>query len=58
MIRSRSAASTSRWFCFSFLITRLVAIGDEWMLSGPTTILRPSDQKRVHQVAFAVNKST
>ncbi len=36
----------------SFLITRLVPVGDEWMLSGPTSVLRPSDRKIVYGLAL------
>ena len=28
----------------SFLLTRVVPLGDEWMFSGPTTVLRPADR--------------
>jgi hypothetical protein len=28
----------------SFLLTRLVAVGDEWMFSGPTSVLRPAER--------------
>src|SRR4051812_14068006 len=28
----------------SFLLTRLVAVGEEWMFSGPTSVLRPAER--------------
>ncbi|HEY0698047.1 MAG TPA: hypothetical protein VGD43_09590, partial [Micromonospora sp.] len=36
----------------SFLITRLVAVGDEWMLSGPTSVLRPAERAAAYQLAL------
>ncbi|WP_051799909.1 hypothetical protein [Catenuloplanes japonicus] len=36
----------------SFLIARLVAIGDEWMLSGPLTPLRKSDRNIAYRLAM------
>src|SRR6266511_2208457 len=30
----------------AFLITRLVPVGEEWMLSGPTSVLRLADRQR------------
>jgi hypothetical protein len=36
----------------SFLIARLVAVGDEWMLSGPTSILRPAERDVAYQMAL------
>jgi hypothetical protein len=36
----------------SFLITRLVPVGEEWMLSGPSSVFRPSDEAVVCQVAL------
>ena len=36
----------------SFLITRLVAVGDEWMLSGPTSVLRPAEHDVAYQLAL------
>jgi hypothetical protein len=38
----------------SFLIARLVPIGDEWMLSGPTSVLRPADRKAAFQLALEI----
>lgn len=38
----------------AFLITRLVAVGDEWMLSGPTSVLRPAERDFVYQLALEV----
>jgi hypothetical protein len=38
----------------SFLITRLVAVGDEWMLSGPTSVLRPADRATAYQLALTM----
>src|SRR5574341_809671 len=32
----------------SFLITRLVPVGEEWMLSGPTQVLRPAERDTVY----------
>jgi hypothetical protein len=29
----------------SFLITRLAPVGKEWMLSGPTSVLRPAERE-------------
>jgi hypothetical protein len=29
----------------SFLVTRLVPVGEEWMLSGPTSVLRPAERE-------------
>lgn len=34
----------------SFLLTRLVPVGDEWMFSGPTSVLRPAER----DVAFGL----
>jgi len=36
----------------SFLITRLVPVGDEWMLSGPTRVLRPADRDVAYRLAL------
>lgn len=48
--RTRATAGTSvfrRMPKRSFLLTRLVAVGDEWMFSGPTTVLRRPDERAV-----------
>jgi len=36
----------------SFLLTRLVAVGDEWVFSGPTSVLRPAERDVAVQVAL------
>ena len=36
----------------SFLITRLVAVDDDWMLSGPTSVLRPADREVAYRLAL------
>jgi hypothetical protein len=36
----------------SFLIARLVAVGGEWMLSGPMSILRPAERDIAYQMAL------
>lgn len=36
----------------SFLIARLVPVGDEWMLSGPTNVLRPAQQDVAYKLAL------
>jgi hypothetical protein len=36
----------------SFVITRLVAVGQEWMLSGPTSVLRPAERDIACQLAL------
>jgi hypothetical protein len=36
----------------SFLIARLVPVGDEWMLSGPTNVLRPAQQDVAYELAL------
>jgi len=38
----------------SFLITRLVAVGDEWMLSGPTSVLRPAERDVACRLALTM----
>jgi hypothetical protein len=53
--RTRSNAGTSVFRQMpkrSFLLTRVVAVGDEWMFSGPTTVMRPADRKLAVQVAL------
>ena len=42
----------------AFLITRLGAIGDEWMLSGPTSVLRPADRNVAYQLALTMASRT
>ncbi|WP_409331867.1 hypothetical protein [Trujillonella humicola] len=36
----------------SFLLTRLVAVADEWTFSGPTTVLRPGDRDAAARAAI------
>jgi hypothetical protein len=36
----------------SFIIARLVAVGDEWMLSGPLTALRAAERDVAYQLAM------
>ncbi len=36
----------------SFIIARLIAVGDEWMLSGPTSVLPSSEQDVAFQMAM------
>lgn len=36
----------------SYLIARIVAVGDEWMLSGPTSVLKPSERAFAYQLAL------
>src|SRR3954447_20658597 len=38
----------------SFLLTRLVAVGDEWMFSGPTNVLRKAERKAAAQAALQI----
>ncbi|MEV0610804.1 hypothetical protein AB0I61_31035 [Polymorphospora rubra] len=42
----------------SFLITRLVPVGDEWMLSGPTSVLRPSERDVAYRLALTMALQT
>lgn len=42
----------------SFLITRLVPVGDEWMLSGPTGVLRPAERDIAYQLALTMALQT
>jgi hypothetical protein len=42
----------------SFLITRLVAVGDEWMLSGPTSVLRPTERDIAYKLALELSMRT
>ena len=38
----------------SFLVTRLVPVGDEWMLSGPTSVFRPAERDVAYQLALTM----
>jgi hypothetical protein len=42
----------------SFLITRLVPVGDEWMLSGPTSVLRPAERDVAYRLAVEMSLHT
>jgi hypothetical protein len=42
----------------SFIIARLVAVGDEWMLSGPVQVLRASEQDFAYQLALDMSLRT
>jgi hypothetical protein len=42
----------------SFLITRLVPVGEEWMLSGPTSVLRPAERDVAYRLAFEMSMRT
>ncbi len=42
----------------SFLITRLVPLGEEWMLSGPTSVLRPAERDVAYRLAFEMSLRT
>lgn len=42
----------------SFIIARLVAVGDEWMLSGPVHILRASERDIAYQLALDMSLRT
>jgi hypothetical protein len=56
--RLRSNAGTSvfrRMPSRSFLITRVVAVGDEWMLSGPTSVLRPAERDAAYRLALEIS---
>jgi hypothetical protein len=39
----------------SFLLTRLVAVGDEWVFSGPTSVLRPAERDVAAQLALKMS---
>jgi hypothetical protein len=41
----------------SFLIARLVRVGDEWMFSGPTIVRRASERDVVLQLAWSMSMS-
>jgi hypothetical protein len=42
----------------SFLITRLVPVGEEWMLSGPTSVLRPAEREVAYRLAVEMSMRT
>jgi hypothetical protein len=42
----------------SFLITRLVPVGEEWMLSGSTSVLRPAERDVAYRLAFEMSLRT
>ena len=42
----------------SFLLTRLVAVGDDWMFSGPTSVLRPAERDVAFRLAFEMSLRT
>jgi hypothetical protein len=42
----------------SFLLTRLVAVGDEWMFSGPTSVLRPAERDVAFRLALDMSLRT
>jgi hypothetical protein len=42
----------------SFLLTRLVTVGDEWMFSGPTSVLRPVERDVAFRLALEVSQRT
>jgi hypothetical protein len=42
----------------SFLITRLVPVGEEWMLSGPTSVLRPAERDVAYRLAVEMSMRT
>src|SRR3954469_5865192 len=42
----------------SFIIARLVAVGDEWMLSGPSQVLRASERDFAYRLALDMSLST
>ena len=39
----------------SFLITRLVRVGDEWMFSGPTSVLTPAERDLAYRLALDIS---
>jgi hypothetical protein len=39
----------------SFLLTRLIAVGDEWMFSGPTSVLRPAERDIACRLALEMS---
>ena len=42
----------------SFIIARLVAVGDEWMLSGPVQVLRATERDFAYQLALDMSLRT
>lgn len=42
----------------SFIIARLVPVGDEWMLSGPTSVLRAAERDVAYQLALDMSLRT
>jgi len=42
----------------SFIIARLIAVGDEWMLSGPTNVLRAAERDVAYQLALDMSLRT
>jgi len=42
----------------SFIIARLVAVGDEWMLSGPSQVLRASERDFAYRLALDIAMRT
>lgn len=56
--RTRSTAGRSvfrRTPKRSFLLARLVAVGDEWVFSGPMSVLRPAERKVAAQLALQMS---
>jgi hypothetical protein len=39
----------------SFLLTRLVRVGDEWTFSGPTSVLRPAERDLAYRLALDIS---
>ena len=55
-VRSNMGTSILRRFpARSFLVTRLVAVGDVWMVSGPTTVLRRAQRDLAYQLAVELS---
>lgn len=42
----------------AFLLTRLVAVGEDWTFSGPTSVLRPEEHEAAFQMALDVSLRT
>jgi hypothetical protein len=58
-VRSNMGTSVFRQMpCRSFLITRLIPVGEEWMLSGPTSVLRPVERDVASRLAFEMSLRT
>ena len=58
-VRSNMGASVFRQMPRrSFLIIRLVPVGEEWMLSGPTSVLRPAERDVAYRLAFEMSMRT